>query len=53
MGKPKGKRPLGKIRRRLEDNIKVDPRGTGWDGMTKNREQWRNLVYIVMNIRAL
>jgi hypothetical protein len=33
MGKPEGERPLGRPRRRCEDNIKVDPRQTGWGGM--------------------
>jgi hypothetical protein len=33
MGKPEGKRPLGRPRRRCEDNNKMDFRGTGWDGM--------------------
>jgi hypothetical protein len=33
VGKPKGKRPLGRPRRRLEDNIKVDLRGMGWHGL--------------------
>jgi hypothetical protein len=33
MGKPEGKRPLGRPRRRWVDNIKIDPREIGWDGM--------------------
>jgi hypothetical protein len=33
LGKPEGKRPLGKPRRRWVDTIKVDPRETGWCGM--------------------
>jgi hypothetical protein len=33
MGKPEGKRPLGRPRRRWVDNIKMDLRGTGWDGV--------------------
>jgi hypothetical protein len=33
VGKPEGKRPLGKPRRRWVDNIKIDLRETGWDGM--------------------
>jgi hypothetical protein len=33
VGKPEGKRPLGKPRRRWVDNIKMDPREIGWDGM--------------------
>jgi hypothetical protein len=33
VGKPEGKRPLGRTRRRWVDNIKIDPRGIGWGGM--------------------
>jgi hypothetical protein len=33
VGKPEGKRPLGRIRRRWVDNIKMDLREIGWDGM--------------------
>jgi hypothetical protein len=33
VGKPEGKRPLGRTRRRWVDNIKMDLRGIGWDGM--------------------
>jgi hypothetical protein len=33
VGKPEGKRPLGRPRRRWVDNIKMDLRGTGWDGV--------------------
>jgi hypothetical protein len=33
VGNPEGKRPLGRLRRRWVDNIKMDPRGIGWDGM--------------------
>jgi hypothetical protein len=33
VGKPEGKRPLGKSRRRWVDNIKIDLRETGWDGL--------------------
>jgi hypothetical protein len=32
-GKPEGKRPLGRPKRRWVENIKIDPRETGWDGM--------------------
>jgi hypothetical protein len=37
VGKPEGKRPLGSPRRRLMDNIKIDLRERGWDGMILNR----------------
>jgi hypothetical protein len=48
VGKPEGKRPLGKPRRRWVDNIKMDLRGIGWDGMdwidlAHDRDQWRAL----------
>jgi hypothetical protein len=49
VGKPEGKRPLGRPRRRWVDNIKMDLREIGWDGldwidMAQNRNQWRVLV---------
>jgi hypothetical protein len=57
VGKPDGKRPLGRQRRMLMDNIKMDLREIGWDGMgwielTQNRDQWRALVNTVMNLRV-
>jgi hypothetical protein len=57
MGMPEGKRPLGRSRRRWVNNIKMDLRGTGWDGMdwidlAQNRDQWRALVNAVMNFRV-
>jgi hypothetical protein len=56
-GKPEGKRPQGRPRRRWVDNIKMDLRETGWDGMVwidlaQNRDQWRALVNTVMNLRV-
>jgi hypothetical protein len=52
---PEGKRPLGRPRRRWVDNIKMDLRETGWDGMdwidlAQDRDQWRALVNTVMNL---
>jgi hypothetical protein len=52
-----GKRPLGRPRRRWMDNIKIDLREIGWDGMdwidlAENRDQWRALVNTVMNLRV-
>jgi hypothetical protein len=49
VGKPEGKRPLGRPRRRSVDNIKMNLRGTGWDGMDwidlgQDKNQWRALV---------
>jgi hypothetical protein len=49
VGNPEGKRPLGRSRRRWVDNIKMDLREIGWDGMdwidlAQDRDQWRALV---------
>jgi hypothetical protein len=55
VGKPEGKRPLGRPRRRWVGNIKIDLREIGWDGMdwidlAQDRDQWRALVNTVMNL---
>jgi hypothetical protein len=57
MEKPEGKRPLGRPRRRWVDNIKIDLREIGWDGVdwvdpAQDRDQWRALVNTVMNLRV-
>jgi hypothetical protein len=57
VGKPVGKRPLGRPRRRWVDNIKMDLREIGWNGMdwielAQYRDQWRALVNTVMNLRV-
>jgi hypothetical protein len=57
VGKPKGRRPLGRPRRRWVDNIKIDLRKIVWDGMdwidlAQDRNQWRALVNAVMNLRV-
>jgi hypothetical protein len=57
VGKPEGKRPLGRPRRRWEDNIRMDLRDIGWGGMdwidlAQDRDQWRALVNTVMNLRV-
>jgi hypothetical protein len=57
VGKPEGKRPLGRPRCRWVNNIKIDLRETRWDGMdwidlAQDRNQWRALVNTVMNLRA-
>jgi hypothetical protein len=57
VGKPEGKRPLGRPRRRWVDYIKIDIREIGWDGMdwihlAQDRNQWVALVNTVMNLRV-
>jgi hypothetical protein len=57
VGKPEGKRPLGRPRCRWVDNIKMDLREISWDGMdwidvAQDRDQWRALVNTVMNLRV-
>jgi hypothetical protein len=57
VGKPEGKRPLGRPRRKCVDNIKKDLREIRWDGMdwiyrAQDRHQWRNLVNTVMNLQV-
>jgi hypothetical protein len=57
VGKPEGKRPLGRPKRRWVDNIKMDLREIGWDDadwieLAQNRDQWRALVNTVMNLRV-
>ena len=54
MGKPEGKRPLGRPRRRWEDNIKmalqeVGRGGGDWMEFAQDRDKWRALVRTVMN----
>jgi hypothetical protein len=57
VGKPEGKRPLGRRRRRWVDNIKLDLREIEWDDMdwielAQDTDQWRALVNTVMNLRV-
>jgi hypothetical protein len=57
LGKPEGKRPLGRPRRRWVDNIKMDLREIGWDGVdwidsAEDRNRWRALVNMVLNLRV-
>ena len=57
VGKPEGKRPLGRPRRRWEDHIKMDLQDVGeicgdWMELAQDRERWRALVIAVMNLRV-
>jgi hypothetical protein len=57
VGKPEGRRPLGRPRRRWEYNIKMDLREVGRGGvdridLAQDRDRWRALVYTVMNLRV-
>ena len=56
VGTPEGKRPLGRTRRRWEDNIKMDLQEVGgggdWMELAQDRDRWRVLVNMVMNLRV-
>jgi hypothetical protein len=57
VGKPEGKRPLGRPRHRRLDNIKMDLREIGWNevdwiDMAQDRDQWRALVNTVLYLRV-
>jgi hypothetical protein len=57
LGKSEGKRPLGRPRRRWVGNIRMDLGEIGWDGVdwidvAQDRDQWRALVNVVMNLRV-
>jgi hypothetical protein len=57
MGKPEGRRPLGRPIRRWVDNIKIDLRSIGWNDvhwidLAQDRDQWRALVDTVINLRV-
>jgi hypothetical protein len=57
MGKPEGKRPLGRSRHRWEDNIKMDLQkvgcgGMAWTELAQDRDRWRALVTGVMSFRV-
>jgi hypothetical protein len=58
MGKPEGKRPLGRPRRKWEDGIRMDLREIGWGRvdwiqLAQDRDRWQALVNMVMNFRVL
>jgi len=57
VGRPEGRRPLGRPRRGWEDNIKTDLQEVGggfgdWKELAQDRDRWRALVSTVMNFRA-
>ena len=58
VGKPEGRRSLGRPRRRWEDNIKMDLREVGWGGGTdcidlvRDRDMWQAFVNAAMNLRV-
>jgi hypothetical protein len=54
VGKPEGKRPLGRPRHRWEDNIKIDLQEVGmdWIKLAQDRDRWWALVNAVMNLRV-
>jgi hypothetical protein len=57
VGRPEGRRPLGRPRRRWEDNIKMDPWEIGfgdvdWINLAQDRDSWQVLVNTMMNLRV-
>jgi hypothetical protein len=57
VGKPKGRRPLGRPRRRWVDNISMDLGEVGWSdvdwiGLAQDRNRWRALLNSVLNLRV-
>jgi hypothetical protein len=57
VGKPEGKRPLGRPRHRWEDNIKMDLQEVGgghgdWRELSQDRDGWQALVNMVKNLRV-
>jgi hypothetical protein len=56
VGRPEGRRPLGRPRRRWEDNIKMGLQEVGWGmdwiELAQDRDRWRDLVNAIMNLRV-
>jgi hypothetical protein len=57
VGKPEVKRPMGRLRRRWEDNIRMDFQEVGCGGMdwielAQDKDRWRTLVNVLMNFRV-
>ena len=57
-GKPRGKRTLGRLRRRWEDNIRMDLKEIGinsknWVDWAQNRDYWRAIVNVALNLQVL
>jgi hypothetical protein len=57
VGKSEGKRPLGRPRRRWDDNIRMDLQAVGcggrdWIGLAQDRDRWRAIMNTVMNLRV-
>ena len=57
VGKPEGRIPLGRLRRRWMDNIRTDLKEVGcgymdWIGLVQDRDRWRTLVSAIMNLRV-
>jgi hypothetical protein len=58
VGKPEGKRPLGRPRRRWEDGVRMDLReiglgGVDWIKLAQDRDRWRAVLRAAMNLRAV